>query len=140
MSDVQMNVRSGGPVLSCRGLYKIYRQGKVEVPVLTGVDLDVFPGERVAIVGASGSGTSTLGLALAARLRHPHVDADTLFWLPTDPPFTTRRPRDERQALLFQSLPVAGQWVFSGSAVEWRHRWNRSTASSCFCTKIRPTA
>lgn len=74
---------------------------------------------RIHIVGASGSGTSTLGIALAERLGHPHIDADSLFWLPTDPPFTTQRPRDERQALLAQLLPVAGQWVFSGSALGW---------------------
>src|SRR5688572_26044119 len=74
---------------------------------------------RVQILGASGSGTTTLGTALAHRLGHPHVDADSLFWLPTDPPFTTKRPRGKRQAMLLRLLPVAGQWVFSGSVPEW---------------------
>ena len=74
---------------------------------------------RIHILGASGSGTSTLGAALAARLGHPHVDADALFWMTTDPPFTTRRPAEERHALLLQSLPITGQWVFSGSALKW---------------------
>lgn len=47
-------------VLSCRGLRKVYLQGKVEVPVLHGLDLDVLSNDSVAIVGASGSGKSTL--------------------------------------------------------------------------------
>ena len=58
-------------------------------------------------------------MALADRLGHPHVDADSLFWLPTDPPFTTKRPKDERQPMLLRLLPATGQWVFSGSAPEW---------------------
>jgi lipoprotein-releasing system ATP-binding protein len=47
-------------VISCRDLRKTFTQGKLNVPVLNGVNLDVVRGERIAIVGASGSGKSTL--------------------------------------------------------------------------------
>jgi putative ABC transport system ATP-binding protein len=48
------------PVISLRGVTRIYRSGRLEVAALRGVDLDVWPGDFLAIVGPSGSGKSTL--------------------------------------------------------------------------------
>lgn len=74
---------------------------------------------RIHIVGASSSGTTTLGTALAARLEAAHLDTDSFFWEATDPPFTAKRPEAERVALMEAALAGADGWVISGSLIGW---------------------
>jgi len=50
----------GAAVVACHALRKTYEGGPQPVPVLMGVDLEIFRAQRVAIMGRSGSGKSTL--------------------------------------------------------------------------------
>jgi putative ABC transport system ATP-binding protein len=60
----------GEPLVSVRNLAKYYVRGGQVIPVLVDIDLDVYPGDYVALMGPSGSGKSTL-LNLIAGIDKP---------------------------------------------------------------------
>lgn len=74
---------------------------------------------RIFVFGASGSGTSTLGRALADMLNLTWIDTDDIYWERSDPPFRLKRELQARQVLLLDSLAAARGWVLSGSLCGW---------------------
>lgn len=48
------------PIIELTGITKVFRTGRLETPVLFGIDLTIGEGEMVAVMGPSGSGKSTL--------------------------------------------------------------------------------
>lgn len=75
--------------------------------------------DRIHILGASGSGTSTLAGAMAHELGFHHMDTDAYFWAPSDPPFTVKREPEERIRLMREEMKIHSKWVLSGSLCGW---------------------
>ena len=74
---------------------------------------------RLHVLGASGSGTTTLARALADRWAVPHADADDYFWVPTTPPFREKREPPARITLMEQVFALREAWVLSGAMNGW---------------------
>jgi len=58
------------PVLELREVRRTFKQGDREIPVLTGAEAELYPGQAIALVGPSGAGKSTL-LHIAGLLETP---------------------------------------------------------------------
>jgi NitT/TauT family transport system ATP-binding protein len=53
-------VTTSAPIVALRGVEKVFRTGSVTTTALSGIDLDIHPGEFISLIGPSGCGKSTL--------------------------------------------------------------------------------
>jgi adenylate kinase family enzyme len=74
---------------------------------------------KIHVVGASGSGTTTLAKALAENMGFGHFDTDDYYWKKTDPPYTEKVPIPDRIKNLKADLSARNTWTLSGSLVSW---------------------
>ncbi|SDS60302.1 hypothetical protein [Bradyrhizobium canariense] len=74
---------------------------------------------RIHIMGASGSGVTSLGRASADILATPHHDTDDYFWQPTTPPYRDKREIADRLRLMHEMFLARADWVLSGSLEGW---------------------
>ncbi|MGQ3293318.1 MAG: sugar ABC transporter ATP-binding protein, partial [Shinella sp.] len=93
-----MTTRS--PILSLRGIHKSYGP----IKVLHGVDLDIYPGEVVALLGENGAGKSTLSNIISGTVQ---PSAGAMTWLgKTYAPVSPRAAMDEGVGMIHQELKL----------------------------------
>lgn len=71
---------------------------------------------KIHILGAAGSGTSTLGDSLSKVLPHKHLDTDHYFWISQ---FTEQRQVIERKKMLNKDLSLYEKWILSDAVCGW---------------------
>lgn len=75
--------------------------------------------KKIHILGASGSGTTTLGANLSAALGVRHLDTDEFYWKKTAIPFTETHPIEDRLDQINEEIKSREEWVLSGSLCGW---------------------
>src|SRR6266568_7454819 len=100
----ELRVAGSAPIIQVRDLEKTYRTARGSLTLFKGLDLDVNPGELVAIVGQSGAGKSTL-LHILGALDAP--SAGTVYCASTN--VATLSPRE---AAVFRNREIGYVWQF----------------------------
>ncbi len=73
---------------------------------------------KIHIIGCSGSGKTYLANALSKKYNIPHFDLDDIQWDNNVGEYGTKRPLDERKALL-QDLLLNKEWIIEGVYYSW---------------------
>ena len=73
---------------------------------------------KIHIIGCSGSGKTYLANALSKKYNIPHFDLDDIQWDNSAKAYGTKRPPDERKALL-QEILLKHDWIIEGVYYSW---------------------
>ena len=76
---------------------------------------------RLFIIGAAGSGKTTLAKRIALSLGMEMTNLDDLFWVNNGKNYGVKRPAKERDALL-DTVLARESWIIEGAYVEWPRR------------------
>ncbi|WP_430409581.1 AAA family ATPase [Kordia sp.] len=89
---------------------------------------------KLLIIGASGSGTTTLGKELAKVTSFQHLDVDDYYWKPTNPPFQEKITMAARAKNLQADFEKHENVIVSGSLVSWGSYWQTAFDLVVFVT------
>jgi cytidylate kinase len=73
---------------------------------------------KILIMGASGSGQTTLGKELSKQLSFKFIDGDDMYWLPTKPAYQDKRAIDLRFSMTLKEMKNPNV-VLAGSIMGW---------------------
>ena len=102
--DLRSETQPGDPIIQVQGLEKTYRTGRGPLTLFRDLNLEILPGELVAIVGQSGTGKSTL-LHILGALDAP--SAGTVYCASTKV-----AELNSRQAAVFRNRVIGYVWQF----------------------------
>lgn len=74
---------------------------------------------KINILGASGSGVTTLGNELCLKLGFDYFDSDDFFWEKSEIPFSIKIAPKTRDKNILKQLSEKENWVLGGSVINW---------------------
>ncbi|MFK7954181.1 MAG: AAA family ATPase [Ekhidna sp.] len=78
---------------------------------------------KILIIGASGSGSTTLAKKIGDQFSFSHLDVDDYYWKKTTPPYQKKVSPSLRRENHYKDFNASEDAIVSGSLVSWGNEW-----------------